>query len=151
MTRSTGVKVVATQYSQGTSNQTYTIRPSSWIRATVQKLSATFGASKESCPSLPHHITPSATSTSVSSSSTACPQQTLHFMACMQGGRYRRIIHQDPIDDIVTDKELFLYMRQQLKRRRGHLRRAFSLKCIQGLYFVKVRLHSLTYCHSDNG
>lgn len=138
MQRSTGAKVVATSYNQSTSNQNYTIRPSTWMTTTLQKLSATFRRSGRSCPVPQQNGTLSTSSTAVSTGSTACPQQTLHFMACMQGGRYRRVIHQDPIDDIATDRELFLYMRHQLKRRRGHIRRAFSLKCIQGLYFVKV-------------
>jgi hypothetical protein len=138
MQRSTGVKVIATTYSQSTPNQNYTGSPSSWMRVTAQRLSNTFGRSNKSSTGLSQRSSTSTTSTAVSTASTACPQQSLHFMACMQGGRYRRVVHQDAIDDIATDKELFLFMRQQVTKRRGYFRRAFSLKCIQGLYFVKV-------------
>jgi hypothetical protein len=138
MQRSTGAKVVATTYNQSASTQNYTSSPSSWMRATAQKLSNTFGRSNKSSPGLSKHSSASTTSTAMSAGLTACPPQTLHFMACMQGGRYRRVVHQDAIDDIATDKELFLFMRQQVTKRRGYFRRAFSLKCIQGLYFVKV-------------
>jgi hypothetical protein len=33
---------------------------------------------------------------------------TVHLMACMQRGRYRRIVRQDPINGITTDKALFV-------------------------------------------
>lgn len=140
MQRSTGAKVAATSYSQNTSNQKLTIHPSTWIKTAFQTLSAPYGRSEKSCPGQPQNQSLSTTSTAVSTGSTTSPQKTLHFMACMQGGRYRRVVHQDPIDDIATDKELFLFLRQQVTKRRGHIRRAFSLKCIQGLYFVKVSL-----------
>jgi hypothetical protein len=147
MQRSTGTKVAATQYSQSTSNQKYTIHPSTWIKTTVQKLSATFGRSEEMSPVLPQHRTSSTTSTTTSIGLTNSPQQTLHLMACVQDGRYRRKLHQNRIDENATDKDLFLHLRQLMSLRHGYTRRAFSLKCIQGLYFVKVRfaLSSMLY------
>jgi hypothetical protein len=59
-------------------------------------------------------------------------------MACMQRGRYRRTVRQDRIDGIGTDQALFCFLRKQVARHRGRIRKMFSLKCVQGMYFVKV-------------
>jgi hypothetical protein len=56
----------------------------------------------------------------------------------MQRGRYRRTVHQGRIDEIETDKALFVFLRKQIARHRGRIRKMFTLKCIQAMYFVKV-------------
>jgi hypothetical protein len=139
MERSTRCKVVATSYNQAAAKQNYTFRLPSWMQGSKRKLSSALGGSKNLSLGLPLH--------SSSEMTTACappatilqtPQQTLHIMACMQRGRYRRTVRQDRIDGIGTDQALFCFLRKQVARHRGRIRKMFSLKCVQGMYFVKV-------------
>lgn len=138
MQRTMGVKVIVTSYGNGTSNQTYRFKFPAWMRGTSQKVSAALGHSTKSSPCLPQHTLPNTQATNAPANVPPPPQETLHLMACMQRGRYRRTVVQEPIQDIVTDRALFSLMRSQLARHRGHVRKFFSLKCVQGLYFVKV-------------
>jgi hypothetical protein len=143
MQRSMGVRVIATSYNDGTSNPTYRFRSPTWMRSTTQKLWAALGRSTKSSPCLPQHRTSNTQAANIPTNVPPAPQETLHLMACMQRGRYSRTVLQEPIQDIVTDRALFKFMRSQLARHRGHIRKFFSLKCVQGLYFVKVSiLHS---------
>jgi hypothetical protein len=141
MQRSIGVKIVATSYSQNTPNQQYRISPSSWVQAAMQKVSGTFGRSKQSPPLLPKHQSPAVALNTIPTRSTPGPQKSLYFIACMDGGRFHRTVHQDIIGNIVTDRELFLFMRQIVTKRRSRFRRALSLKRIEGLHFVKACYH----------
>ncbi|KAH7069264.1 hypothetical protein FB567DRAFT_456853, partial [Paraphoma chrysanthemicola] len=115
-------------------------RPPRWIRSTTQTLSSTFRASKNASPCLPQHRAHDTAAVCSSNGSSHNSQRTLHFMACMQKGRYHRAVENHRINDISTDQELFCFLRRQLSRRRNCIHRFLSLKCIQGLYFVKFRL-----------
>ncbi|KAH7076750.1 hypothetical protein BKA63DRAFT_602499 [Paraphoma chrysanthemicola] len=141
MQRSTGTKVIATTYSQNGSNQQYISAAPAWMRAAARKISSAFSRSENLKECLPRHTNQTTPSTSAHSGSSHTPIQNLLLMACMQGDQQlRRIVHQDPIDDITTDKALFTFMKMQLTKRRNSLGRLFSLRCIQGLHFVKFRL-----------
>ncbi|KAF2830962.1 hypothetical protein CC86DRAFT_282182, partial [Ophiobolus disseminans] len=135
-------KVVASSHNPGTSDQRYILRVPTWLGNATQKLSAPFAQSKVPPPCLPQHTNQVTTSACIPTGANPPQRQSLHLMACMQSGRYRRTVHQDRIDDITTDRALFCFMAKQLAKRRGYIRRAFSLQCIQGLYFVKFRLWS---------
>ncbi|KAH6094468.1 hypothetical protein HBI65_125610 [Parastagonospora nodorum] len=143
MEQSTGCRVGATSYNQATTNQRYAFRTPAWTRGITQKVSSTFKRLVGVPPGLPQHRQ--------AGTSTACalqaielqtPQQNLHLMACMQRGRYLRTVHQDRIDDISNDQALFTFMQKLLARHRGRIRKIFSLKCVQGIYFVKFRLRA---------
>jgi hypothetical protein len=143
MERSTSSKVVATVYNQGAFSQRYTFKAPSWIQATMRRISTVAGSVKAST-GLPQHRSSDHTSTCASSTTyTAQPLQSLHLMACVQRGRYRKTVHQDRIDDISTDRALFCFMQKQLERHRGRIRKIFSLKCVQGMYFVKVGIYPI--------
>jgi hypothetical protein len=138
MQQRTGTKVVATSYNKAVSSQRYTVQAPIWIREIFRKFSAALRGTERSSPGLPQHRALAIVSTSVLGGTDLSQQQTLHLMACMQRGRYRRTVHQDRIDNITTDQALFSFMRSQVARHRGRIRKMFSLKCVQGLYFVKV-------------
>lgn len=142
MQRSMGVKVVATSYNQGTNSQRYAFRMPSWTKGIAQLLSTSFGqARQQPSPCLPQHSSSNGTAVCAPTCANPQQQQSLHLMACMQRGRYRRTVRQDRVDNITTDRALFCFMRSQLAKHRGRMRKFFSLKCVQGLYFVKVSLH----------
>jgi hypothetical protein len=145
MEQHTGSKVVPTSYKQGITNQKYTFKAPHLLQTPIRKILGECGATMISSD-LPQHRVPDAMSACVSvSTATPQPPQILHLMACMQRGRYRRTVYQDRIDDISTDQALFCFMQKQLARHRGRLRKMFSLKCIQGMYFVKVSSCSTLY------
>jgi hypothetical protein len=145
MERSTGSKVVASSYNQGSSQQVYIFKAPNWMRTIVRRVSATFNAAK--LPDLPQHRG-SGTASACVPPGTNQPQsqQTLQLMVCMQRGRYRRIVNQDRIDNITTDQALFSFLQSQLARHRGRIRKMFSLKCVQGMYFVKVSMRGPPVC-----
>jgi hypothetical protein len=146
MQRFTGAKITVTPYNAGSSNQRYTFRSPKCMQSLVQTASGAFKPRKASQSCLPQHNASSAPATAapVAIGMTTVPQESVHLMACMQRGRYRRIVRQDSISEITTDKALFCFLRSQLAQHRGRVRKFFSLKCVQGLLFVKVNEHTKT-------
>lgn len=139
MQRSMGTRVMASSHGDGGSNQKYTFRAPPWIRNSVQKLAAAFGRSQDSNATLPEYNHGQISTHSRTRSPTFASQKVLHLMACIQRGRYRRVLDQKRIDHISTDRDLFRFMKLQSSLYHGHIRRFFSMKSVQGLYFVKVR------------
>ncbi|KAF2025241.1 hypothetical protein EK21DRAFT_93432 [Setomelanomma holmii] len=132
-------KGIDTPHDSSNPNQNRILR-SGWIRRTFQKLATLFGSSRSPSPSLPQHHAPCTASGCIPTGTNPTPGNTLHLMACMQRGRYQQTVQHHRIDGISTDKELFCFIRRQLCQRWSRFRRLFSLKCVQGLYFVKFRL-----------
>jgi hypothetical protein len=143
MQSSMGIKAIATSYNHSASNQKYTFAASSWVRGIGRKVSGVFSQSNNTAQGLPQHTSQTTTSTCAPTGSVPV-QRSLHLIACMRHDRYRRILYQDPIDKISTDKELFSLMRAQLAQRRGAVRNIFSCTRIQGLRLIKVQIHLLT-------
>ncbi|KAH7116191.1 hypothetical protein B0J11DRAFT_443760 [Dendryphion nanum] len=89
-------------------------------------------------PTLPRHSTHPTTATS--SEPPPVQQESLHIMTCVQKGRYGKIVFQDRIETIDNDRKLFLFLKEQLARRRGRLTSILSLRTMQGIFFIKFRL-----------
>lgn len=140
MQRSTGAKVIATSHSQSAPNQRYTSPFPAWMRAATRKLSVAFGQQKNAPQGLPQYNVQTKPTTCPPTGSNPSSQQSLLLMTCMQRGPHDHAVHQDSIEGITTDKDLFHFMRRQLSKRRGYIHKISSLKCIQGLYFIKVPL-----------
>ncbi|KAH4937135.1 hypothetical protein HBH74_079000 [Parastagonospora nodorum] len=141
--RTIGAKIAVTPYKEAKATQRYTFRYPSWIQASAEKTSSALGYPTNSLLGLPQHGASGATTAyAPQAMGLQIPQQTLHLMACMQRGRYQRTVYQDRIDDITTDQALFSFMRKQVAQYRGKVRKIFSMKCIQGMYFVKFRLRA---------
>ncbi|KAH7079112.1 hypothetical protein BKA63DRAFT_258683 [Paraphoma chrysanthemicola] len=140
MERSSGVKVSASSYRQHSGNQQYVApQPGRWLRNGIAKLTSVFGTSKTS-PCLPRHTNTCSSSVSTASSTTISPPSMLHLLACMHHNRFRKVLQQDRIEAIKTDRALLCFMRRQHARYRCRLLRFLSLKGVQGIYFVKFRL-----------
>jgi hypothetical protein len=140
---SLGNTAVATSYNQGTSNQKYTFAAPSWLRGVSRKVSSAIGYSNGTNQGLPY-TSPTTASACAPSGPNPAQRRSLHMIACMRHDRYRHILHQDPIDKIRADKELFFFMRTQLARRRGAFRKLLSCTCISGLRLVKVNFLHFT-------
>lgn len=135
MQRSMSTRVTATKGSAASNKQRYIVRLPDWMKSALHNFS---GRSNSQTPALPTYNDSGVTLTGVPINNPSVPQQTLHVMACMQRGRYRHIVRQDCIEGVTTDRALFSLLRTQLARHRGRMRKLFSLKSVQGLYFVKV-------------
>ncbi|KAF1366089.1 hypothetical protein EJ07DRAFT_170862 [Lizonia empirigonia] len=61
-------------------------------------------------------------------------------MACMHNKRASKILQQDRIEGVTTDIALIHFLRSQYRKRLSRLRTTLSLKCIQGIFFVKFYL-----------
>lgn len=58
----------------------------------------------------------------------------------MYRDRSRKILNQDLLENVGTDRELFTFMQQQYIRHQGRFRNMLSLKSVQGIFFVKFNL-----------
>jgi hypothetical protein len=139
MQQSSGSRVDAISYVEGNSGQKYIGQRRYSFQGIIRSLVAVLERFNKPSPGLPQHRTPGNTLTDTPTGTDPMDeQQTLHLMACMQRGRYRRTVHQDRIDTIMTDQALFCFLRKQVAQHRGRIRQLFTLKCIQAMYFVKV-------------
>ncbi|KAH7402683.1 hypothetical protein BKA66DRAFT_384804, partial [Pyrenochaeta sp. MPI-SDFR-AT-0127] len=146
MQRTPRLKVCATPYNQRSSNQRYIVpRPVQWLKKACNKILSALGQTPRKTAGLPQH--------NASCSATVCPapgntqsqQQNLHLLACMHRNRHRKVLQQDRLEDVTTDRTLlcFLrhqYLRQQCIRYRVRFLHMISLKHVKGIFFVKFRL-----------
>lgn len=107
-----------------------------WAQTTARSFKGWFRRRRG--PALPqHNAKPSYTSQShpnVSGNTT----QALHLMSCMKKRRNGKALHQDKLPMIRSDKDLFLFMRESVRMRRGNFGSMFSLRTIKGIELVKV-------------
>lgn len=59
-------------------------------------------------------------------------------MSCVQWGKYGRRLHQDMLEGIQSDRQLFLFLRERIKQHRGRMRSLLSMRAVKGILFVKV-------------
>lgn len=143
--RSSGIDVSASPYSQYAGNQQYRVpRPGRWLRSGFTRLTSAFGSASgtasSSTPSLPQHNARSAPAEATVTTQKSGSRQNLHLMACMHRDQKRKIVKQDPIEDVTTDRELLYFMRQQHVSHRGRVLGRLSLKSVKGIYLVKFWL-----------
>ncbi|KAF2632713.1 hypothetical protein BU25DRAFT_382419 [Macroventuria anomochaeta] len=139
--RSSGTKVTTATYNRQTGNQQYiTPRPVQWLRNGFAKLSTNVSTSSRAEPCIPLHNVPGSAAATAASTNPPAPRSILHLMACMHRNRSRKVLQQDVLEDIQTDRELFRFMRKQYIRHRGRFRNMLSLKSIQGIFFIKFKL-----------
>lgn len=58
----------------------------------------------------------------------------------MHRNQLRKVLHQDRIEDVTTDRTLLCFLRIQYLRHRGRFLHMLSLKSVKGIFFVKFRL-----------
>lgn len=142
MQRTSSIKVSATPFNQHSGNQRYiSPRPGQWLRNAVTKIGSAFGQSSKSGCLPQHNMSCSATVCSSSNNNNnQSKQQILHLLACMHRNRQRKVLQQDRIEGVTTDRTLLCFLRQQYMRHRGRFLHMISLKHVRGIYFVKFRL-----------
>jgi hypothetical protein len=141
MERASGVKVSASAYQQHDTNQQYvTLHPVRWLWNGICKFVSMFGRSPQSPSCLPHHHTPCSTSQGLTSAQNPTQLEVLYLMACMNRSRNRKSLRQDRIEDVVNDKGMLCFMRQQYDRHRSRVLDRLGLKRVSGIFFVKFDL-----------
>jgi hypothetical protein len=138
MRHSTSKKVVATSYDQGSANARYTLPVPNFARNVARKMSNAFGQTKDSDQELPQYTDLNTTTKSEPPASSLSPQQTLHMMACTRLDLHGYQVHQDEVHHITTDRDLFIFMKQQFAQRCTYLHHRLSWNCVQEIYFRKV-------------
>lgn len=147
MQRSIGTKVTVTHTTSTSSSGITTFQQlQRHFSNTLSKL--TFGSRKRVTPSLPQPNGNSTVSSTPIPNSNAPPQHILHLLACMRASRFRKSLSQDRVEDISSDHQLFLFLRERFKSHRGRIRRFFSLNGVRDIFFVKLRLPSSKYIQS---
>jgi hypothetical protein len=142
MERSSGVKILSRSNTTGSSGQRYNPQfPGRWIQSVFGKIGASLTRpSKQS--SLPQHNGAIVNTAGPLSNNPQANQQILHMMACIHKGNLRKNLFQDDIGKVKSDRDLFVFMRKQYKQHRGRFKPIFSLKTIEGIFFVNVcRFH----------
>ncbi|CAN9248391.1 unnamed protein product [Alternaria alternata] len=142
MQRSSGVKVHAAPHNRQSGNQQYIVpRPDRWLRNAITKLGTVFGGSSKSPPScLPQHNSPYATTSCSTSTNPSTTKKILHLSMCMHRTRRRKIVKQDRVDEITTDRTLLRFLQRQYATHRGRFLNIARLKTVQRIVFVKFRL-----------
>jgi hypothetical protein len=141
MERSSGLKVTASPYRQYTGSQQYIMaRPARWLKNGVAKVASVFTNSSKTPPGLPQHSASCVPAVGTTSAQNTPHQHVLHLMACMHRDSIRKYVQQDRIEHITTDRELLYFMRKSRVRRHRSILRLFSLKRVEGIYFVKFWL-----------
>ncbi|RII23115.1 hypothetical protein CUC08_Gglean011937 [Alternaria sp. MG1] len=142
MQRSSGVKVHAAPHNRQSGNQQYIVpRPDRWLRNAIIKVGTAFGGSSKSSPScLPQHNSPYAATSCSTSTSSSPTKKILHLSMCMHRTRRRKIVKQDRVDEITTDRTLLRFLQRQYATHRGRFLNIARLKTVQRIVFVKFRL-----------
>jgi hypothetical protein len=106
----------------GTTDQRYTIPCPKFAKHIARSISIALDWTGNSSQSLPQHTSQTGVVVGNSIDVGYPPQKSLHMMSCMQCGLHRRVVHQDRIDHISTDRALFCFIRRKLAQRRGRFR-----------------------------
>lgn len=109
-----------------------------WLRDSLSRLGD--GIRKRSnTPVLPRSNPSLVTSGQTALGNNVQPQ-TLHIMTCMQKGKYGKKLYQDLIKDVITDLQLFHFLKDRYVAHKGKFKGVLTLYSIKGIFFVKVTL-----------
>ncbi|KAF2132124.1 hypothetical protein P153DRAFT_285294 [Dothidotthia symphoricarpi CBS 119687] len=141
MERASAIKVRATPYIRHSGNQQY-VKPNlgPWLRTTVNAVASIFGRTGTPSSCLPQHTKLHATATRTTPTVDPAQRQALHLMACMHRDQQRKILKQDRVEAIHTDRDLLAFLHRQYIHHRGRILSIFSLRNIKGIHFIKFHL-----------
>ncbi|KAE8835581.1 hypothetical protein HRS9122_07851 [Pyrenophora teres f. teres] len=141
MQRTSSVKVQTAPYNQHSNNQRYIApRPRQWVQNAVMKISSAFTGPPKLPAGLPQHSPPQSITACSATSNTSPRQRDLRLLTCMHRDRFRKVLHQDVMEKVTTDRTLLCFLQKQYLRHRGRFLHMLSLKRVKGIFFVKLRL-----------
>jgi hypothetical protein len=103
----------------------------------LQRLFGAAGAKPNKVPALPQHNVQPVPAIR-DNQFVPNQQQSLHIMTCMHENRYGKSLSQERVESVSTDRDLFILLNEQFKKRRGGLASKVSIRAIQGILFIKV-------------
>ncbi|OAG05389.1 uncharacterized protein CC84DRAFT_1243603 [Paraphaeosphaeria sporulosa] len=113
-------------------------RPLLWLNRVYVRLKTMLGKPLERNV-LPQHSGNTTTTHSLQRTPTQ-PQRLLHLLTSMRSARLGKGLYQGCIDAIKTDRQLFDFLRDLYKSKRGHIRTLCSLKTVKGIHIVGFNL-----------
>jgi hypothetical protein len=138
MQRSNGTKVAGVSYNEDPAGQRYKFRPPPWFQSATRKLSSALTRSSIDQAGLPQHITPTLSRAPVALDTSLPPQRELFLMSCIHRTEHHVNVLQDSIKQIATDRQLFFFLRNQLRTHRGRFTGFLSMRRVRRINFVKV-------------
>lgn len=134
-------KVHASRYSQSSGNQHYIVpHPGRWVRNALVKITSAFSGPSKPAGCLPQHSTTSPLLICSTSSNNPPQKRLLHLLACIHRNRFRKVLQQDRVEDVLTDRALLRFLKKQYLRHRGKLLYVVCLKSVKGIFFVRFHL-----------
>jgi hypothetical protein len=97
-------------------------------------------------PGLPLNNEPCLGSDPHTSKSAIVNASKLFIMSCVHRNWEHRILLQDSVGHIKTDRDLFAFLKVQVRRRRHHVMRVMSCRTIKAIHFVKVSPMRPDFC-----
>jgi hypothetical protein len=145
----TGANVTITTYNNVSVDQKYTFRPPLWLQSAIRRLSSTFVHTADDTRSLPHHHTSTVPKAGTHpTQKTPTPQRAMYLMACIHRTEHHINVVQDALENVATDRQLFGFLKMQLRQYRGRLPGLVSMRRVRKIFFVKVSLPR-TYPYRD--
>ncbi|CAN9081295.1 unnamed protein product [Alternaria alternata] len=91
-------------------------------------------------PVLPEHNGPELESEPRRAKSPSPERSSLRLMSCVHRNWEHRILLQDRVDHINTDREFFTFLKTQVRKRRSRVMRILSCRKIQAIHFTMFKL-----------
>ncbi|KAF2446403.1 hypothetical protein P171DRAFT_410588 [Karstenula rhodostoma CBS 690.94] len=113
-------------------------RPWVWLNRVLARLNTMLREPLEQS-TLPQHSA-NTTTTHSPQGTPIQPPQLIHLLTCLRSAKLGKGLHQICIDAIKTDRQLFDFLRELYKSKRGQIRTLFSLKAVKGIHVVRLNL-----------
>ncbi|KAE8370268.1 hypothetical protein BDV27DRAFT_140697 [Aspergillus caelatus] len=79
--------------------------------------------------------------------------RTLHLMVCIEKGRYSVELHQEPVTELIDDRQLFHTLKRVYYEHRGRFKQYWSLRTVTSIQFMKFTYGGRQYldvrCHEE--
>jgi hypothetical protein len=143
MQRSGCLKVTLETYDEHKPDLGYTLQIPSWCQAVSKSLSASFtaltraSAADSMCLPL-HQISKTAKVSTASQPTEPISERERYLLICMHRTQHHVNATQKSLQHVNTDRQLFCFLKTQLRLHRGPFRSLLSMKRVQKIFFVKV-------------
>lgn len=144
MKRSGCLRVTLKTYDEHASQPAYTLQIPSWCQAVSKSLSTSFTAltiaSADSMCLPLHRFSKTAKVSKPPQPTEPVSERERYLLICMHRTQHHVNANQESLQDVTTDRQLFCFLKTQLRLHRGRLRSLVSMKRVQKIFFVKVGL-----------
>lgn len=143
MQRSGCLKVTLKTYDEHEPRPRYTLQIPSWcqVNKTVSTSFTDLARASANSMCLPLYQTSKTAKVSTASQPTEPPisERERYLLVCMHRTQHHVNVNQEPLQRVTTDRQLFCFLKKQLRLHRGRFHSLISMKRVQKIFFVKVR------------